>query len=468
MPFNGSGVFTRLYSWANDAAANIKIRADRMDNEMNGMATGLSQCITKDGQTTVTANLPMSGFRHTGVGDATSRNNYGSYAQIMDGKGLPTVGGTANAITLAYSIPHTAYVNGMEIAFVATAANTAAATVNVDGLGVRDLTKNGSTALASGDIANGELVFCKYDGTRFQVINDIAVGAGSVTNSMLASMAANTVKVNATNASASPTDLAIGASQTAARGATGDLRAMGFNELVALTTEATVASASTVDLGAQLAPVVNITGTTTITSFGTVAAGTMRRVVFGGALVLTHNGTSLILPGGANITTAAGDSGVFISLGSGNWRCVDFQYGSNIVTPWVAYTPVVNGCGAVTGLQAVSRRVGSNLEVRFRFVCGTTSGTTFDISIGFNGTNGGVTLSSTALLTGENLVGAIGRSVNNAPANTVLANSSANTVLRAGVCNAPSNAPMVPIPGNILCATGETIAGFASVPITGW
>ena len=58
MAFNGSGVFVRLYNWVNDAAANIKIRADRMDNEMDGFATGLSSCITKDGQTTITANLP--------------------------------------------------------------------------------------------------------------------------------------------------------------------------------------------------------------------------------------------------------------------------------------------------------------------------------------------------------------------------------------------------------------------------
>jgi hypothetical protein len=89
--------------------------------------------------------------------------------------------------------------------------------------------------------------------------------------------------------------------------------------------ELTTASAATVNLGALNAPLINITGTTTITSFGTVAAGTMRRVVFAGALTLTHNATSLILPANANITTAAGDSLVAVSLGSGNWRVVDYQ-----------------------------------------------------------------------------------------------------------------------------------------------
>lgn len=82
MAFNGSGVFNRLYNWVNDAAANIKIRADRMDAEFNGIATGLTNCITKDGQTTVTANLPMVGFKHTGVGNASSSDEYAAYGQL--------------------------------------------------------------------------------------------------------------------------------------------------------------------------------------------------------------------------------------------------------------------------------------------------------------------------------------------------------------------------------------------------
>jgi len=86
------------------------------------------------------------------------------------------------------------------------------------------------------------------------------------------------------------------------------------------TRAADVASASTADLGAAVGRFVNITGTTTITSFGTVAAGIWRIVTFAGALTLTHNATSLILPGGASITTAAGDSLIAESLGSGNWK----------------------------------------------------------------------------------------------------------------------------------------------------
>jgi len=67
-----------------------------------------------------------------------------------------------------------------------------------------------------------------------------------------------------------------------------------------------VASAGTVDIGAQTTPVVEITGTTGITSLGTNYTAGPRFLRFTGALTITHNATSLICPGGANITTAAG------------------------------------------------------------------------------------------------------------------------------------------------------------------
>lgn len=51
----------------------------------------------------------------------------------------------------------------------------------------------------------------------------------------------------------------------------------------------------------------------------------MREVTFSGALTLTHNAASLILPGGANIVTAAGDCATFLSLGAGKWRCIKYQ-----------------------------------------------------------------------------------------------------------------------------------------------
>jgi hypothetical protein len=87
-------------------------------------------------------------------------------------------------------------------------------------------------------------------------------------------------------------------------------------------------SAATVDIGASTSNVVAISGTTAITGFGTIEAGARRTVRFLGSLLLTHNATSLILPGQATIATAANDVAVMLSLGGGNWICVDYQRAS--------------------------------------------------------------------------------------------------------------------------------------------
>ena len=87
---------------------------------------------------------------------------------------------------------------------------------------------------------------------------------------------------------------------------------------------ADIASATTTDLGAVAGLMHDITGTTTITEFGTVSSGIWKLIKFEGALTLTHNATSLILPGAANITTADGDVAFMVSEGSGNWRCAAY------------------------------------------------------------------------------------------------------------------------------------------------
>lgn len=68
MPFDGSGNFNRVMDWTNDAAANIKIRADRHDQNDDDIASGLSNTITKDGQSQPTADIPMNGKKLINLG----------------------------------------------------------------------------------------------------------------------------------------------------------------------------------------------------------------------------------------------------------------------------------------------------------------------------------------------------------------------------------------------------------------
>jgi hypothetical protein len=113
-----------------------------------------------------------------------------------------------------------------------------------------------------------------------------------------------------------------------------------------------VASAATCDIGAALTDNVNITGTTTITSFGT-QPDRIRFVSFAGALKLTYNGTSLILPGLGDITTLAGDTAVFRSNALGQWRCICYQRVSGnrqILTGNLTYYVRTDGSNSNNGL----------------------------------------------------------------------------------------------------------------------
>lgn len=127
---------------------------------------------------------------------------------------------------------------------------------------------------------------------------------------------------------------------------------------------ADIASATTTDIGAATGDFVDITGTTTITGLGTIAAGVERTVRFTGALTLTHNGTSLILPGAANITTAANDRAIFRSLGSGNWLCVTYVKASGAAV-------LVESSGVLTGGVISIGTGGAGVATTFSITAGT-------------------------------------------------------------------------------------------------
>ena len=198
-----------------------------------------------------------------------------------------TATGTANALTLTPSVAVTTLTPGLTLLFKSSAsANTGAATIAVSSLTATTVQLNGA-ALVAGDIQASLWYIVVYDGTNFQ-LNKIGIPA---TIHGVTFDAAITMSAAALNEAA----------------------------------EVSIASAATVNIGAAASNNVLITGTVTITAFDTVAAGITRKGRFSGALTFTHNATSLILPGAANITTAANHTFEAMSLGSGNWIVTKYQ-----------------------------------------------------------------------------------------------------------------------------------------------
>lgn len=177
MPFNGSGTFVRVYNWATDKANGVKIRADRMDGEDDGFATGLSTCVTRDGQSPATANLPMGTFKHTGVGAASARTDYLRASQTQDNDlTYFTTAGTINAYTLTPSPAITALAAGQEWLIKIHAACAAAPTLAVSGLTAATIVYSDGSAVAASALAADGQYRVRYDGTNYRLVNMVAGG----------------------------------------------------------------------------------------------------------------------------------------------------------------------------------------------------------------------------------------------------------------------------------------------------
>ena len=102
------------------------------------------------------------------VNDPTTTNN------------LITVAGT-NALTGLAVPPLEGYTAGAQYTFIAQNTNTDAVTLDIDSLGVKAVTKFGTTPLSAGDIIGGAMTLVEYDGTRFQLLNPASGSFDNIT-----------------------------------------------------------------------------------------------------------------------------------------------------------------------------------------------------------------------------------------------------------------------------------------------
>jgi hypothetical protein len=120
----------------------------------------------------------------------------------------------------------------------------------------------------------------------------------------------------------------------------------------------------------------DVTGTVSFAAM-TVAADRQFTLQFDGALVMTHHATNLDLPGEANITTAAGDVGVFQSTGADTVQCISYTKADG--------TAVVS-----SGLSNIADSGGDDVAIATGNLVISTSGKGID----FSATGDGVTMAS--------------------------------------------------------------------------
>lgn len=88
MPWDGAGNFAPVYIFVNDAAANIKILAARQDAQWADICIGLMNCLARDGQNVVTADLDMGGFKLGNLGTPTLATDAATKAYADGGGGI--------------------------------------------------------------------------------------------------------------------------------------------------------------------------------------------------------------------------------------------------------------------------------------------------------------------------------------------------------------------------------------------
>tara|TARA_B100000586_G_scaffold243328_2_gene197691 strand:- start:5051 stop:7117 length:2067 start_codon:yes stop_codon:yes gene_type:complete len=148
----------------------------------------------------------------------------------------------------------------------------------------------------------------------------------------------------------------------------------------------------------------DVTGTTTITSINTTGGvGTLIKLHFDGALTLTHDATDLILPGGANITTAAGDEAEFIEYATGDYRCTNYSKASGAAVVGIPSGVIAMWSGAISAIPTgwvICDGTNSTPDLTDRFVihADADSGGTNDVGdTGGSHTSGAHTLSTSEM-----------------------------------------------------------------------
>ena len=300
MSFNGSGTFL-INSTGQPVVANTVISATVFNALTADLATGLTNCITKDGQSTPTANIPMGSNKITGLANGTLVNDAATLGQVQStaAKLIGSISGVDTVLGIM-SPTLTAYAAGQLFYYIAAGANTGAVTLNIDGLGAKAVTRDGSTALAAGDINSGEIVVVIYDGTRFQMINAANSFGNTTINGTLTVTGNTTLGANVSIASA----LAVGgkadlpnvsaALMVAAVGIITDLRASGAsissaNAGTAIINSLQATGASVASMNANVALLTTATVTNLTATGASIASANIGSLSLAGVSIASAN-----------------------------------------------------------------------------------------------------------------------------------------------------------------------------------
>jgi len=457
--FNGSGTFL-INSTGQPVVANTVISATVFNALTADLASGLTNCITKDGQSTPTANIPMGNNKITGLANGTLASDAATLGQVQSTAAkLITIAG-ADTITGTMSPTLTAYAAGQLFYFVAAGANTGAVTLNVDGLGSRAVTRDGSSALAAGDINSGEMVVVIYDGTRFQMINAAnSFGNTTINGTLTVTGKSNLAEVSTPSINASvaavTTLTAAGASVTSAN----------IGTAVVTTLTATGASVTSANVGTAVVTNLTATGASVASVNAGVAlltTATVTNLTATGASIASANIGSLTLSG---ISVASANFGVAVVT---DLRVTGASVTSENVGTAVITTATVTNLTA-TGASVASANAGVANVTDLRAVSASVTSANIGVAVVTTGTVTNLTATSASVASANAGVAnvtdlrAVSASVTSANLGTaVITNGTVTTLIATSASVASVNAAVALVTTGTVTNLTSTAASIAS------
>lgn len=226
--------------------------------------------------------------------------------------------------------------------------------------------------------------------------------------------------------------------------------------------EASIVAAATTDLGSTGSTIVAISGSTTITAFGSSAstASPIYNCRLTGAPLLTHNATSLILPGGANIQGADGDAFIAEYLGSGNWKVLFYQKASGRAAVEPSYL------GTIDNLSFAASVASNALTIALKTKSGSDPSTSSPVTVAFrNSTLGTGDYSTVSINAATSLVVSSGSTLgtsDNTPFRAWIVGFNDGGTFRLGIINCFTANGITPLDEALLkSSTAEGGAGAA-------
>lgn len=343
--------------WQNDVLVNSE---DEIDAVIATATSAVSTAVAAAGsaQTAATSASASAATATSAAASVNFRNiltKSASYTVVLaDKNNLVDYTGSGG-----HTIDMDAAVVGTGFEFVVRHSGSGTLTINPAGAQTID----GSATIA---LTAGQAVVIVCDGSNFKVTVAKGYGAGAGTVTSVATgtgLTGGTITGSGTLSVVQATESALGGGEVAtdqeARTGSSDTTLVTPLKMCNLLLKkgTTTASAGTLTLP-DTGNYIEVSGTTTINGM-TPPTGALTgweiTLQFQGALQLTYNATSFILPSSANITTAAGDVAVFRYLGSGNWKCTGYtrQNGQALVTTggsgWTTSTAPVQNIAANSG-----------------------------------------------------------------------------------------------------------------------